>query len=58
MVPLKIYPLPLEFRASRAGDVRGVKYSPGTVYSGMQNCCSKGVIAGESEGVKALCKIC
>lgn len=53
-VVLCIYPFPFELRASRAGEVRGVKYSPGIVYSGRQNWVSNGVTAGDIKGVKAL----
>lgn len=38
--------------ASRAGDVSGLKYSPGMVYSGKRKCVSSGVTAGETKGVK------
>ena len=47
----------LGLRPSRAGDVSGVKYSPGMVYSGRRYCCSNGVIAGDIRGVKALCSL-
>lgn len=40
--------------AWRAGELRGLKYAPGTVYSGMLKCASRGVTAGETSGVKAI----
>jgi hypothetical protein len=46
-----------EFCASSAGDVSGLKYAPGTVYSGIENCDSNGVTAGETSGVKDICFI-
>ena len=40
--------------ASSAGEVRGLKYSPGMVYSGMRNCASTGVTAGDTNGVNII----
>jgi hypothetical protein len=40
--------------AWRAGELRGLKYAPGTVYSGMLKCASRGVTAGDTSGVKAI----
>ena len=40
--------------ASKAGEVRGLKYSPGTGYSGYWNWVSTGVTAGETKGVKII----
>ena len=37
VVALNMNPLPLALRPSIAGDMRGVKYSPGIVYSGTRN---------------------
>ena len=42
------------FCASSAGEVSGLKYSPGTGYSGYWNCVSNGVTAGETSGVKVI----
>lgn len=42
------------FCACRAGELKGLKYAPGTVYSGMLKCASRGVTAGDTSGVKAI----
>ena len=43
------------FCACRAGELKGLKYAPGTVYSGILKWASRGVTAGETSGVKAIC---
>jgi hypothetical protein len=43
------------FWACRAGEVRGLKYAPGTVYcASTGKWASRGVTAGETSGVKAI----
>lgn len=42
------------FCACKAGELKGLKYAPGTVYSGIVKCASSGVTAGETSGVKAI----
>lgn len=42
------------FWASKAGEVRGLKYSPGTVYSAARCWLSTGVTAGDTKGVKGI----
>lgn len=51
---LDSYTVDCSFCACRAGELRGLKYAPGIVYSGILKCASRGVTAGETNGVKAI----
>lgn len=46
------------FCACNAGDVKGLKYAPGTVYwLSTGKCESRGVTAGDTRGVNDICRI-
>lgn len=44
----------IPFCASNAGELRGLKYAPGVVYSDIRVRLSTGVTAGETRGVKII----